>query len=303
MSKPVLAILAAGMGSRYGGLKQIDTVGNNGESIIDFSIYDAIEAGFETVVLIIRKEHEESFEEALGKKIRPFINVIYAYQNLEDIPEGFSVPEGREKPWGTTHALLSLKNYVTSPFAIINADDYYGKNAFKVIYNFLANDVKDHEYAMVGYVLENTITEHGTVSRAVCQPKGEFLAQIVERAKIGLVNQVLKYEESDGSWVDIQPDSLVSMNYWGFTPAVFDYFEDVFKRFLHRELDGNPMKCEHVIPTAVGEGLKEEKLSVRLLSSNDKWYGVTYKEDKPTVVAALANMKEAGDYPFDLWKQ
>lgn len=303
MSKPVLAILAAGMGSRYGGLKQIDTVGNHGESIIDFSIYDAIEAGFETVVLIIRKEHEEAFEEALGKKIRPFINVVYAYQNLEDIPEGFSVPEGREKPWGTTHALLALKNHVRSPFAIINADDYYGKNAFKVIYNFLANEVKDHEYAMVGYVLENTTTEHGTVSRAVCQPKGEFLDQIIERSKIGLVDQVLKYEEADSSWVDIRPDSLVSMNYWGFTPAVFDYFDEVFKRFLLRELDKNPMKCEHVIPTAVGEGLKDGKLSVRLLSSNDKWYGVTYKEDKPTVVAALAKMKEDGDYPFDLWKQ
>jgi NDP-sugar pyrophosphorylase family protein len=301
MEKPVLVILAAGMGSRYGGLKQIDTVGNNGESIIDFSIYDAKEAGFETVVLIIRSEHEKAFEEALGSKIRKHINVIYAYQNMNDLPNGFEYPQGREKPWGTTHALLSCRDILTGPFMIINADDYYGKNSFKVMYDYLSNLIKDNEYAMVGYILENTVTHSGMVTRAICENKDGYLSKIVERGKIGYIDGVLMVEV-DGQMVEIDPKSQVSMNYWGFTPAVFPYFQFVFRRFLNKELAGNPLKCEHVLPTAVGEGLMENQFKVRMLASPDRWFGVTYREDKPMVVEALAKMKSEGLYPFDLWK-
>jgi NDP-sugar pyrophosphorylase family protein len=301
MEKPVLVILAAGMGSRYGGLKQIDTVGNNGESIIDFSIYDAKEAGFETVVLIIRSEHEKAFEEALGSKIRKHINVIYAYQNMNDLPNGFEYPQGREKPWGTTHALLSCRDILTGPFMIINADDYYGKNSFKVMYDYLSNQIKDNEYAMVGYILENTVTHSGMVTRAICENKDGYLSKIVERGKIGYIDGVLMVEV-DGQMVEIDPKSQVSMNYWGFTPAVFPYFQFVFRRFLNKELAGNPLKCEHVLPTAVGEGLMENQFKVRMLASPDRWFGVTYREDKPMVVETLAKMKSEGLYPFDLWK-
>jgi choline kinase len=301
MEKPVLVILAAGMGSRYGGLKQIDTVGNNGESIIDFSIYDAKEAGFETVVLIIRSEHEKAFEEALGSKIRKHINVIYAYQNMNDLPNGFEYPQGREKPWGTTHALLSCRDILTGPFMIINADDYYGKNSFKVMYDYLSNHIEDNEYAMVGYILENTVTHSGMVTRAICENKDGYLSKIVERGKIGYIANVLMVE-IDGQMVEIDPKSQVSMNYWGFTPAVFPYFQFVFRRFLEKEFEGNPLKCEHVLPTAVGEGLMENQFKVRMLTSPDRWFGVTYREDKPMVVEALAKMKAEGLYPSDLWK-
>jgi choline kinase len=301
MEKPVLVILAAGMGSRYGGLKQIDTVGNNGESIIDFSIYDAKEAGFETVVLIIRSEHEKAFEEALGSKIRKHINVIYAYQNMNDLPNGFEYPQGREKPWGTTHALLSCRDILSGPFMIINADDYYGKNSFKVMFDYLSNQIKDNEYAMVGYILENTVTHSGMVTRAICENKDGYLSKIVERGKIGYIDNVLMVE-IDGQMVEIDPKSQVSMNYWGFTPAVFPYFQFVFRRFLNKELEGNPLKCEHVLPTAVGEGLMENQFKVRMLTSPDRWFGVTYREDKPMVVEALAKKKEEGLYPSDLWK-
>jgi len=301
MEKPVLVILAAGMGSRYGGLKQIDTVGNNGESIIDFSIYDAKEAGFETVVLIIRSEHEKAFEEALGSKIRKHMNVVYAYQNMNDLPSGFEYPQGREKPWGTTHALLACRDILSGPFMIINADDYYGKRSFKIMFDYLSNQIRDDEYAMVGYVLENTVTHSGMVTRAVCENKDGYLNKIVERPKIGYIDGVLMVEV-DGQMVDIDPKSQVSMNYWGFTPAVFPYFQFVFRRFLEKELESNPLKCEHVLPTAVGEGLAQSQFKVRMLTSPDRWFGVTYREDKPMVVEALARMKAEGMYPFDLWK-
>ncbi len=301
MKKPVLVILAAGMGSRYGGLKQIDTVGNNGESIIDFSIYDAKEAGFESVVLIIRKEHEEAFEQALGAKIRKHMKVIYAYQDMNDLPEGFMLPVGREKPWGTTHALLACREILDGPFMVINADDYYGKESFKIMFDFLSNDIRDHEYAMVSYVLENTVTRSGMVTRAVCENENGYLKQIVERPRIGYSEDVLCVE-IEGKMETIDPLSQVSMNYWGFTPAVIPYFEFVFKRFLQKELEANPMKCEHVLPTAVGEGLAENMFRVRMLTSSDRWFGVTYREDKPMVTEALAGMKQEGLYPFDLWK-
>ena len=298
--KPVLAILAAGMGSRYGGLKQIDTVGSNGESIIDFSIYDAKEAGFEKVVLIIREEHKDAFENALGRKVRQFMEVEYAFQDMNDLPNGYTMPEDRVKPWGTTHALLALRNIIKEPFMIINADDYYGKDSFKIMYDFLSNP-ENTEYSMMGYKLENTLTDHGSVTRAICEVKDDYLEKIVEIKKIRKTENGAEYEQND-EWLPL-PNSLVSMNYWGFTPNVFPLFEEVFVDFLDREYSKNPLLCEHVIPTAIGELLVKHDIKVKMLKSNSKWFGVTYKEDKPLVVENLQAYKDEGLYPFDLWEK
>ena len=303
MKEPILVILAAGMGSRYGGLKQIDTVGSNGECIIDFSIYDAIEAGFRKVILIIRREHEEVFESSLGKKIRPFIDVEYCFQDMSDLPAGFHAPEGREKPWGTTHALLALRDMIDSPFMIINADDYYGKDSFVVMYEFLKNKVSDQDFSMVGYVLENTLTEHGTVSRAVCEVEDGYLSKIVEHPKIKKTPEGSSFTDDDENWIPLKKGSLVSMNYWGFTPKVMEYSNQIFKEFLEKNLTQNPMKCEHVIPTAVSEMLKTTEVKVHMLESQSRWFGVTYQEDKPYVMKMLQQYKDEGLYPFDLWIQ
>lgn len=301
MVKPTLVILAAGMGSRYGGLKQIDTVGNNGESIIDFSIYDAKEAGFEKVVLIIRKEHEEAFKTNLTDKVSKHMEVEFAYQDINDIPEGVSVPEGREKPWGTTHALLACRDIVKEPFAIINADDFYGKDAYKVIYNFLVNDVKDYEYGMVGYICNNTLTDFGTVTRGVCKEENGYLKEITEIQKIARKDGQAVYEE-DGKWLPLDKDALVSMNFWGFTPKIFEQCQEIFDDFIKKEVEINPMKAEHVIPTAIGDLVRDNKCKVKMLSSKDKWFGVTYREDKPLVEENIQKMKDENIYPFDLWK-
>ena len=302
MKEPVLVILAAGMGSRYGGLKQIDAVGSNGESIIDFSIYDAIEAGFKRLFLIIRREHQEVFEESLVKKIRPFIEVEYCFQDLDDIPAEFSVPKGREKPWGTTHALLAIRHQIDAPFMIINADDYYGKESYKVMYNFLTSDVSDQDYALVGYILENTLTDHGTVSRAVCEVSDGYLSEIVERKTIAKIDGEVKYTEDGESWTSLAANSLVSMNYWGFTPKVIEYCTDIFTNFLRNNLENNPLTCEHVIPTAVGDMIGLDEVKVHMLSSKDRWFGITYQEDKPLVVDLLQKYKSEGKYPENLWK-
>lgn len=302
MNKPTLVILAAGMGSRYGGMKQIDGVGSHGEPIIEFSIYDAYQAGFRKVVLIIKKEHEELFKNALTDRIaRNGMEIEFAYQDMNNIPEGFTVPEGREKPWGTTHALLACKGVVNEPFAIINADDFYGRDAYKVIYDYLTTDVADGKYAMVGFKCLNTLTENGTVTRGLCEEKDGNLSHIVEIQKIALQDGHAVYEE-DGEWKPIDDDALVSMNFWGFTPKIFDDLEPIFTEFLKENLEKNPMKCEHVIPTAVGQLVSEDKVTVKMLSSKDKWFGVTYKEDKPDVVAKIAEKKANGEYPDVLWK-
>lgn len=303
MKKPVLVILAAGMGSRYGGLKQIDGVGTHGEPIIDFSIYDAHEAGFDKVVLIIRREHEEAFRKNLTDKVSRHMEVEFVYQDLHDVPEGIAVPEGREKPWGTTHALLACRN-LDAPFAIINADDYYGKDAYRVIYNFLANEVRDGEYGMVGYVLENTLTDHGTVSRAVCRTnENGMLQEIVECPKIAKEGDHAKLTRDDGeTWEPIEQGSLVSMNFWGFTPKIFEQCETIFNEFIRKGIAENPMKCEHVIPTAIGTLLERGECTVKVLTSHDRWFGVTYKEDKPYVMNCLKEYKEKELYPDDLWK-
>lgn len=300
MKKPALVILAAGMGSRYGGLKQIDGVGSHGEPIIEFSIYDAKQAGFEKVVLIIRKEHEEAFRSCLTDKISKHMEVEFAYQDMHDIPEGIEIPEGREKPWGTTHALLACRNIVKEPFAIINADDFYGKDAYKVIYNYLSTDIKDDEYAMVGYPCINTLTDNGTVTRGWCQEKDGYLSEITEIQKIAKKGNEAIYEEN-GEWKTMPNNALVSMNFWGFTPKIFDECAPVFDSFIRKGVKENPMKCEHVIPTAIGTLVSEKKCQVRMLSSRDHWFGVTYKEDKPDVMAKIAKMREDGIYPDILW--
>lgn len=292
-----LVILAAGMGSRYGGLKQIDKFGINGEAIIDFSIYDAIEAGFNKLVLIIRKEHEEIFEEVLVAPIRKHIEVEYAFQDVNDVPDWFEIPEGREKPWGTTHALLSAKENVTTPFMICNADDYYGKKAFKVMADFL-NEVADNEASMMGYVLDNTLTDHGTVTRGVCESVDGYLNKIVEtegikRTDLGVV---------DGDNNIIPDGTLVSMNFWGFTPDIFNLMEDKFVEFLKDDVNKNPLKAEALLPNDVGDLVEAGKLKVSVLETSDSWFGVTYQEDKPKVLETFKKFQTTGVYPEKLWK-
>lgn len=301
MNQPSLVILAAGMGSRYGGLKQIDTLGNNGESIIDFSIYDAIKAGFKKVYLIIRKEHQEAFENSLGKKIRPFIEVEYVFQDLSDLPVGFSVPEGREKPWGTTHAMWACRNQVKEPFMICNADDYYGVDAFKTMYDFLSHDVSDTNYSLIGYRLINTLSDSGSVTRGVCDVENGLLVKVVERKEIKKDKGKVITSDNGTDWSELDPKGLVSMNFWGFTPKIFELAEKQFIAFLNRDLENNPMKCEHVIPTMIGETLDKDLYKMNALASENTWYGVTYKEDKPGVVAEFKRLKDENVYPFDLW--
>ncbi len=305
MQKPVLIVMAAGMGSRYGGMKQIDPIGKNGELIIDYSIYDAKKAGFETVIFIIKKENEQLFKEAIGDKISKHINVEYAYQELTNLPSGFSVPEDRQKPWGTAHAVLSAKNIVNGPFVAINADDFYGSNAFKTIFNFLSstNDTNKYHFAMVGYNLKNTVTEFGHVARGVCQTTSDgYLTQIVERTHIEKNGDKIVFTEDDGkTFNEIDENSMVSMNMWGFTDKFLVEAQSRFEKFLQSELQKNPLKCEFFIPSVVDALLNEGKADVKVLNSTDKWYGVTYKEDKPFVVNAIRQKVENGEYPENLW--
>ncbi len=299
MKEPVLVILAAGLGSRYGGLKQIDVVGNNGESIIDFSIYDAYKAGFRKVVLIIREEHEELFDLHIGNKVRPFMEVEYAYQSVEDLPAPYVCPAERTKPWGTTQAILVTRDYVDSPFMVINADDFYGRESFEIMYKFLTTEVTDDTFGMVGYQLTNTLTDNGTVTRGVCDIQDGYLHKIVEMQKIQKEgNEAVAYNE-DGSKT-VLTDGLVSMNFWGFTPAIYPMLEEIFKQFLAEKI--NVEKSEHVIPTAVGQLINENKIKVKVMSTDASWFGVTYPQDKETVVRRIAAYKMKGVYPFDLWK-
>lgn len=299
MKEPALMILAAGMGSRYGGLKQVDAVGDHGESIIDFSIYDAIEAGFRDLVLIIRREHEAIFEENLVRHIRKKVNVQYAYQDLDDIPEGFPVPAGREKPWGTTHALLACRSW-DKPFAICNADDFYGRDAFRKMYRFLCTEVQENHYAMIGYPLENTLTDHGTVTRGVCRVENGYLTGIEEMGGIRKKDgQVCCERDNPDSRI---PDhTMCSMNFWGFSPAIFRQCDRIFSDFLNQELNENPLKCEHVIPTAVRDLIKEGACQVKVLPSRDTWFGVTYQEDKAYVQEKIKEYKKTGRFPMELW--
>ncbi len=300
MKAPELVIMAAGMGSRYGGLKQIDPVDSEGHIIIDFSIYDAMRAGFRDFTFIIKKEIEADFREVIDAHVGgKGINVKYVYQELDMLPEGFCVPEGRRKPWGTAHAILCCLGKVTAPFAVINADDYYGVSAFAEIYNFLKNshDDEKYHYAMVGYRIDNTVTEQGTVSRGVCTANADgMLESIVERTKIGTRDGKIYYTE-DGEDTELSPDTLVSMNLWGFSPSYIEECDKRFRAFLGERLAVDPEKCEFYLPSVVSALIEEGKADVKILSTPDKWYGVTYKEDKPAVVKAFAELKEKGIYP------
>lgn len=303
--KPVLVIMAAGMGSRYGGLKQIDPVDPYGNKIIDFSIYDAVEAGFEKVVFIIKKAIEKEFKEQIGSCMAKHVNVEYVFQELDKLPEGFSVPEGREKPWGTAHAILCCRGVVDGPFAVINADDYYGKSAFKSIYDQLmrAEDGEKYQYTMVGYKLYNTLTENGHVARGVCTTdENAKLVDIHERTRIEKHGDIAEFTEDDGAtWTELGEETIVSMNMWGFTESILKEIDERFAAFLNKELPVNPLKCEYFLPFVVDEILKEDRAEVTVLKSVDRWYGVTYKEDKEMVVNAIQSLKEAGLYPERLW--
>ena len=308
--KPVLVVMAAGMGSRYGGLKQIDPVGNCGEAILDYSLYDAYEAGFETAVIVIKEAIKKDFMDTVGKRLQNApIEIRYAYQELDKLPVGYAVPEGRSKPWGTCHAVLCAKEAVDgAPFAVINADDYYGKSAFKVIYNYLstASDGEKYNYCMVGYELSKTVTEHGTVSRGACQvDESGYLTDVVELTKIENYAGGIHYTEDGGeSWKDIPKNTIVSMNMWGFTPRFMDELEEGFPAFLDAALASGNLKAEYFLPGIVSKLLQQRKASVKVLTSPDKWYGVTYAADKPMVVAALKGMSEQGLYPVNgLWNK
>lgn len=301
MEKPVLVIMAAGMGSRYGGLKQIDPIDEQGHIIMDFSIYDALAAGFEKVVFIIKKANEEAFKECIGNRMSDKIKVEYVYQELEKLPEGFSVPDGREKPFGTGHAILCCKDVLDGPFAVINADDYYGKHAYQAIYDYLTShqDDEKYRYAMIGYYLKNTLTENGHVARGVCRTDSEgFLTGIDERTHIEKQGEKAVFTEDDGqTWTEVSMDSTVSMNMWGFSKSILRELEDGFVEFLKNDLPANPKKAEYFLPFAVDDLLAQGKASVQVLNSQDKWYGVTYKEDKEMVVNAISRLKKEGLYP------
>ena len=305
MNRPVLVIMAAGMGSRYGGLKQLDPVGNHGQLIIDYSIYDARRAGFETVVFVIKPEIEEDFKRCIGDRVSKSMDVRYAYQLKEDLPEGYCVPEERRKPWGTAHAALAARNVVDGPFAVINADDYYGPEAFREIYGYLSAhaDGDVYEYVMVGYLLKNTVTENGTVARGVCEETADnFLTRVTERTKIEK-GEPPRYTEDDGqTWTELSEDTIVSMNMWGFTRSFLDEAWARFPAFLDKALAENPAKAEYFLPTVVSQLIDEGKARVKVLRSEDKWYGVTYREDKPTVVSAIAEKTASGLYPDRLWE-
>ena len=295
MNKPVLVVMAAGMGSRYGGLKQLDPVGSHGQLIIDYSIYDARRAGFDTVVFVIKHEIEEAFKAAIGQRLSKVINVKYAYQDLNDLPAGYSVPAERAKPWGTAHAILAARKVIEGPFAVVNADDYYGPEAFKAIYDYLeANPDKDgcYEYAMVGYRLGNTVTEHGHVARGVCQEDGDnFLVRVTERTRIEKEGEDARFTEDDGkTWTELPGSTIVSMNLWGFTRSFIDEAEKRFPAFLDKAVVENPLKGEYFLPSVVTQLLEENKARVKVLRSTDKWYGVTYRDDKPVVVLSLIHI-------------
>ena len=307
MKRPVLVVMAAGMGSRYGGLKQIDPVGSQGEAILDYSLYDAYEAGFRTAVIIIKKAIEKDFMETVGARLKKSpMEIRYAYQEIDKIPAGFAVPEGRTKPWGTSHAVLCAKEAVDgAPFAVINADDYYGKSGYREIYQYLCHAENDefYRFCMVAYHLGNTVTDNGSVARGICTTdRNGYLTKVQEQTRIEKYDGGIHYTEDGGeSWTDVAFETNVSMNLWGFTPVFLQEIENRFPRFLTENVPQNPIKAEFFLPSTVSELLEENKAKVKVLESADKWYGVTYAEDKPVVVAALKRMTQEGLYPDGLW--
>ena len=306
--KPVLVVMAAGMGSRYGGLKQIDPVGSQGEAILDYSLFDAHAAGFETAVIIIKEAIRKDFMDTVGKRLEKCpMEIRYAYQELNKaLPADFQIPAERVKPWGTSHAVLcAAKEIDGAPFAVINADDYYGKSAFRVIYDALSNaqDGEKYNYFMVGYELGKTVTENGSVARGVCETNEEgYLTGIVERTRIEKQPDAIRFTEDGETWTELAPETTVSMNLWGYTPSFLPEIAARFPEFLRTAVPKNPAKAEYFLPLTISQLLGENKATVKVLHSPDKWFGVTYAADKPVVVAALKEMTEAGKYPDGLWK-
>lgn len=304
--QPTLIIMAAGMGSRYGGLKQVDKITESGEIILDFSLYDAMMAGFQRAIFVIKEEHRDLFREVVDERAGRFMDIEYAYQKLEDIPEGETIPEGRVKPWGTAHAVLSCRHLIDGPFAVINADDYYGPGGFSSIYDYLTSheDDKQYEYCMIGYQLKNTVTENGHVSRGVCTlDEGGYLRNVTERTRIEMKPDGIAFTEDDGAtWTNLDDDTVVSMNFWGFTASMMKELEGGLPEFFAKTVSANPMKGEYFLPGVADRLIQEGKARVKVMTSHDKWYGVTYQEDKESVKDALQSMKDKGLYPDKLWK-
>ncbi len=304
MQQPTLVIMAAGIGSRFGGLKQLAPVGISGEPIIHFSLYDAIDAGFQKVVFIIKKELESEFRTLIGDKVKDRIEVHYAFQSLDKLPAGYAIPEERVKPWGTGHAILCAREFIDGPFAVINADDYYGKDAFRAVYDSLLIQKDDelYRFSMVGYLIENTLTENGHVARGVCSSEDGFLTNVDERLRIEKHADRIEYTEDDGAtWKGIEAGTLVSMNLWGFTTGFFTELERRFPAFLDQAIKENPLKGEFLLPRVVNDLLVEKRASVKVLRSKDKWYGVTYKEDLESVKTAIQGFQKKVLYPETLY--
>lgn len=302
---PTLIVMAAGIGSRYGGLKQVDPIGPNGEMILDYAVYDALRAGFGKVVFLIRKDIEDIFREKIGRTVEKHVPTVYAFQDIHDIPAGFSIPPERVKPWGTGHAVLSCKGLVDAPFAVINADDYYGPGAFQVLADYLKNASDPpggpYDYSMVGYILCNTLSEHGTVARGVCNvtPEG-YLSGVTERTRIQEIDDQVRYTEDGADWIPISAHTIVSMNMFGFTPSFMGELESRFPVFLQHNA-GNLQKVEFFLPSVVNQLLEENKARVRVLPTGEKWFGVTYPADRAYVQQAIGELIRRGIYPRNLW--
>ena len=303
MKKPTLVVMAAGMGSRFGGLKQMTPIDPQGNSIIQYSLYDARLAGFDKVVFIIKHEIEHDFREKVGRGVEPYFDVSYVFQELTScLPQGFTVPEGRTKPWGTGHAVLCARGVIDGPFAVINSDDFYGRGAFTAIGGFLTGQHADNAYAMVGYRLHNAMTEHGSVARGVCELRDGYLTGITERTHIEKRGADAAYTEDGETFVPLSGDATVSMNFWGFSPMMLEQLNARFPAFLDKNLPVNPLKCEYFLPFVANEQLKEGLATVKILDCSETWYGMTYREDLDSVKLAIADMKSRGIYPDKLWK-
>ncbi len=303
MKKPTLVVLAAGMGSRFGGLKQITPVDAQGHKIIDFSLYDAKRAGFETVVFIIKHAIEKEFKELVGDRMKKHFDVRYVYQELDRIPENVSIPEGRVKPWGTGHAIACCADVVDGPFAVINADDFYGRGAINAIGAFLQAEHADNQHAMVGYQLRKTVTEHGHVARGVCDVKDGMLRSVTERTRIEKRGNDAAFTEDGVTFEPLSGDTVVSMNLWGFQKAIFPQCQSRFETFLQNEMPKNPLKCEFYLPSVADAQIKEGLGTVQVLPTDETWYGVTYQQDLQGVVEAVQRMKDQGLYPEKLWEE
>ena len=301
MKDITLLIMAAGMGSRFGGLKQIEPVGPNQEFIIDYSVYDAVQSGFTKIVFVIKKENEEIFKETIGKRIEKQIKVEYVFQDINDLPDGIKAPTERVKPWGTAHAILAAKDKIKEPFAIINSDDFYGRESFVTVAKFLKERATDYNFAMVGYKISNTLTENGSVKRGICEVEDGYLKNITECIVECQEEQIIAQPLDGSNSIKLQKDDPVSMNMFGFTPFIFDYITEKMKRFFATQRE-NLDTCEFLIPDVIKDGILEKKIEMEVLPTNAKWQGVTYKEDKPQVVKEIQKLIENNVYPQTLWK-